>query len=568
MRHASRVLLAVCFVSLMATLAAPAWAQDSAKPDPAGAATGTAADAQNAGGAIVLTEPTDKSASDYAAKLKAYQDEKTQIDREPFAKGLADGVGQNRIAINLVWTLVTGYLVMFMQAGFALVETGFCRKKNAAHVMMTNFMIYPLGMLGFFILGFGLMFGAVGAVGSLGGTSPLTSGHFFGPSLHGVTMGLLAWNPKAFLLSRGVYDVGVFTLFLFQMVFMDTTATIPTGAMAERWKFTAFMVYGLVISMFIYPIYGSWVWGGGWLAMLGQAFGMGNGAADFAGSGVVHMVGGMVGLAGAIVLGPRIGKYSRDGKPNPMPGHNIPMALLGTFILAFGWFGFNPGSTLGASGGGLLRIGIIATATMLASATGAVAAVLYMMARTGKPDPSMAANGMLAGLVAITAPSGWVDAWGACIIGAVAGVLVCVSVFAIEKAGVDDPVGAVSVHGVCGAWGVLSVGLFADGTFGGGLNGVAHNVTGLFYGGGASQLLAQVIDVAVCAVWSFGVGYVFFKIQDKIMGIRSKKEDELEGLDLPEMGVEAYPEDAVKPGMLGGATPAGLPAASLAASEA
>src|SRR5439155_25149748 len=198
--------------------------------------------------------------------------------------------------------------------------------------------------------------------------------------------------------------VGVFTLFLFQMVFMDTTATIPTGAMAERWKFTAFMIYGFFISMIIYPIYGSWVWGGGWLSMLGQAFGLGNGACDFAGSGVVHMVGGMVGLAGAIALGPRIGKYNRDGKPNAMPGHNIPMALLGTFILAFGWFGFNPGSTLGASGGGLLRIGIIATNTMLASAGGAIAALLYWKSRKGFPDPSMVANGFLAGLVAITAP--------------------------------------------------------------------------------------------------------------------------------------------------------------------
>ena len=542
--------MATCVVALvMSFQASPARAEG----DPNGSKTGVAADAQGPGGALIPSEPTDKAASDYAQKKADYDKFMAQMDKEPVAKAMADGIGQNRIAINLVWLLVTGFLVMFMQAGFAMVEAGFCRKKNAAHVMMTNFMIYPIGMLGFYICGFALMFGAVGALGVLGGTSPLTAGTEVGiPGPNGATLGFFAWNPSAFFLGKGVYDVGVFAFFLFQMVFMDTTCTIPTGAMAERWKFSAFVVYGFFISTIIYPIFGNWVWGGGWLSQLGKAFGLGNGAADFAGSSVVHMVGGFAALAGAIALGPRIGKYGPNKTPNVLPAHNLPMAMIGTFILAFGWFGFNPGSMLGASGAGNLRIGVVATCTMLASATGAVGAMLYWWARYKKPDPSMCVNGMLAGLVAITAPSGWVDSMGACIIGLVAGILVCIAVPVVEKAGVDDPVGAFSVHGVCGAWGVLSVGLFGDGTFGGGLNGVSSNVTGLFYGGGMGQLMAQCIDVVVCAIWSFSVAFVFFKIQEKVMGIRPSKEDEIAGLDLPEMGVLAYPEDVVHVGSLSG----------------
>jgi Amt family ammonium transporter len=547
-RLLGRLALGGCLLSLTTGLMVrPAWSD----PDPSASKTGVAADAQTATGALAPAEPAVDASPEDKAKYEAW---KANVAKEPVAAASLDAIGQNKTAINMVWLLVCGFMVMFMQAGFAMVEAGFCRKKNAAHVMMTNFMIYPIGMLGFYICGFALMFGAVGAIGAIGGTSPLTAGTELGfPGPNGTTLGFLAWNPSAFFLQKGVYDAGVFAFFLFQMVFMDTTCTIPTGAMAERWKWSAFVVYGFFISTIIYPIYGNWVWGGGWLSQLGKAFGLGNGVADFAGSSVVHMVGGFVALAGAIALGPRLGKFSKDGKPNVLAAHNLPMAMIGTFILAFGWFGFNPGSMLGASGAGNLRIGIVATVTMLASASGAVAAMFYMLARFKKPDPSMCVNGMLAGLVAITAPSGWVDANGAIIIGAVAGLLVCVAVFAVEKAGVDDPVGAFSVHGACGAWGVISVGLFADGTFGGGLNGVSTAVTGLFYGGGAGQLIAQLIGVAVCAAWSFGVGYAFFAIQKATMGIRSKAEDELMGLDVPEMGVEAYPEDAVRPG-LGGPT--------------
>jgi ammonium transporter, Amt family len=470
-------------------------------------------------------------------------------------------VGHNKIAVNIVWTLITGFLVMFMQAGFALVETGFCRAKNAAHTMAMNFMVYGIGLLGFWICGFALQMGGVGAVAALGGTPPLNSE--FTVTLFGHPFGL--FGMKGFFLGADVYDVGVFALFLFQMVFMDTTATIPTGAMAERWKWSSFVIYGFFISMFVYPLFANWVWGGGWLAQLGSNFGLGHGHVDFAGSSVVHMVGGVAALAGAMVIGPRIGKYTRDGKPVAIPGHHIPMALLGTFILAFGWFGFNPGSTLA---GGDMRIAVVAVNTMLASAAGAVVAMIYMMARFGKPDPSMMANGMLAGLVAITAPCAFVTAPVSVLIGAISGVLVCWSVFFVEGTlKVDDPVGAISVHGVNGAWGVLSLGLFADGVYGEGWNGVPGKVTGLFYGA-PKQFLAECIGVVVCFAWTFVTIYAFFKVVDVIVGNRVSAETELAGLDLPEVGALAYPEFVLSPGTIGSYEPPPAPAPAPAASPA
>src|SRR2546428_549247 len=263
-----------------------------------------------------------------------------------------------------MWTLLTGFLVMFMQAGFALAETGFTRAKNVAHTMMMNFMVYAIGMTGYWIMGFALQMGGASPLATLGGTGVLDGE--FTISLFGKDFGL--WGTKGFFLAGSTYDVGVFALFLFQMVFMDTAATIPTGAMAERWKFSSFVIYGFFISMITYPLFANWVWGGGWLSQLGKNFGLGHGYVDFAGSSVVHMVGGVTALAGAMMLGPRIGKFNKDGTPNPIPGHNLPMAALGCFILAFGWFGFNPGSTL--AGGGP-RISVIAVNTMLASAAGA-----------------------------------------------------------------------------------------------------------------------------------------------------------------------------------------------------
>ncbi|WP_245688582.1 ammonium transporter [Thermogemmatispora onikobensis] len=457
---------------------------------------------------------------------------------EPFAYNLALYVDQNRLAINFVWTLVTGYLVMFMQAGFALVETGLCRAKNAGHTMAMNFMIYGIGMIGYFVVGFAFQFGGIGLVGvpNLGGLSSLTNELTI--PIGGINWGIVGY--KGFFLNDGTYDVGVAVMFLFQMVFMDTTATIPTGAMAERWKWSAFCVYGFFVSTLVYPIYGNWAWGGGWLSQLGK-IGLGAGYIDFAGSGVVHAVGGWCALAGAMVIGPRLGKYNRDGSPNTIPGHNMVLALLGCFILAFGWFGFNPGSTLGASGNGNLRIGLIAVDTMLAGAFGSVAAMLFTwLTGAKKPDIGMMGNGLLAGLVAITAPSGYVSPVSACIIGAVAGIIVILAAGFVEKVlKVDDPVGAIAVHGFNGLWGQISVGLFADGLANyGGLQ-----VRGLFFGD-PSQLVAQLIGAVACFVYVFGISWLFFKAYDKLFGLRVSPETELAGLDIPEMGSLGYAPDA------------------------
>ncbi len=487
----------------------------------------------HAQGAIGQGDPT-------GATTGTAKDVTVKDANNPTVSEVMETVGHNKIAINFVWTLLAGFLVMFMQAGFAMVETGFTRAKNAAHTMSMNFMIYPIGMLGFWICGYALQMGGVGAVSALGGTQPLN--HEFAINLFGHSFGL--FGLKGFFLSGNTYDVGVFALFLFQMVFMDTAGTIPTGAMAERWKFSAFIVFGFFMSMLVYPIFANWVWGAGWLSQLGANFGLGHGHVDFAGSSVVHMVGGVAALAGAIVIGPRIGKYSKSGESMPMPGHDIPMALAGTFILAFGWFGFNPGSTLA---GGDLRIAVVATNTMLAGTGGAIAAMFYVWKRLGKPDPSMLCNGMLAGLVAITAPCAFVNSVSAVIIGAIAGVLVVESVLFFDRVvKIDDPVGAISVHGVCGAFGVLSVGLFADGAYGEGWNGVSGTVRGLFYGD-ASQLAAQAIGTLTCFVWVFVTFFAFFKVVEALMGNRVSAAVELEGLDIPEMGALAYPDFVLTP---------------------
>ena len=334
---------------------------------------------------------------------------------------------------------------------------------------------------------------------------------------------------------------------------MDTTATIPTGSMAERWKFKSFIWWGLFCGAVYYPLFGAWTWGGGWLAKLGNSLQLGFGYVDFAGSGIVHATGGAAALAGAIVLGPRIGKFAKDGTARALPGHNIPMALLGTFILLFGWFGFNAASTFAATD---VQFAVAALNTGIAAAFGLVASMVYIMSRTGKPDPGMIANGMLAGLVAITAPCAFVSPWAAAVIGSIAGVLVIEAVFFVERRGLDDPVGAIAVHGVCGTFGVLAVGIFANGTYGAGWNGTtegaagsASGITGILGGDvglGLRQLGAQAIGVVVIWTVMLGLAYAFFKIQDKVTkgGIRSSVEDELVGLDYPEMGVTAYPGDA------------------------
>jgi Amt family ammonium transporter len=472
-------------------VATPA-ADDKAKGDPAGTITGTAAD-------IPVADPK--------AGL-------TLAD-------VVSTVGQNVVATNFVWTLVTGFLVMFMQAGFAVVETGLARAKNSNHTMMMNFMVYGVGMLAYWLIGFAIQEGGVGAVSNLGGTAPLN--HEVTMHLFGKDWGL--FGTRGVMLGGATYDVGVMVMFLFQMVFMDTALTIVTGTAAERWKYSAFIISSFVMGAFTYPLYANWAWGGGWLATLGSGYGLGHGYADFAGSGVVHAVGGVTALAMAIIIGPRIGKFRRDGTPNAIPGHDIVIVLLGCFILAFGWFGFNPGSTLGAATNGNLRISSVAVNTMLA-------------------DASMTGNGLLAGLVAITAPSGFVNPTGAVIIGLIAGVLCALSVEFCERVlKLDDVVGAISVHGTNGIWGVISVGLFADGksNYAGAWNGVPGSVTGLFYGD-AGQLVAQLMGVATLIGFVFTFSFTLNMILEGVWGHRVKPEIELEGLDMPEMGALGYPE--------------------------
>jgi len=512
-------------VPLDSKAAKPPSADDLAKGDPDGSKTGTVSD--------VVVSDTKKGL--------------TLAD-------LVNQAGQNRIAINFVWTLITGFLVMFMQAGFALVETGLCRAKNANHTMMMNFMVYGFGLFAFWVCGFALQMGGGAPYSTLGGANPLNSEHVI--SLLGKNWGL--FGTHGFFLSGASYDVAVMVLFLFQMVFMDTALTIVTGSCAERWKFAAFAISSVFMGAITYPLFANWAWGGGWLSQLGANFGLGHGYCDFAGSGVVHAVGGITALAVSLILGPRIGKYNRNGTSNAIPGHDIVIVLAGCFILAFGWFGFNPGSTLAASGNGALRIGSIAVNTMLAGCTGSFGAILYMWIRYGKPDASMSGNGLLAGLVAITAPSGFVNTVGSAIIGLVAGLLVCVSVEFVDRVlKVDDPVGAISVHGTNGLWGVISVGLFADGAsnYGGSWNGVNGSVRGLFYGD-PGQLVAQLIGVGTLIGFVFTLSYVTGWVIDVIVGQRVSAADELEGLDIPEMGALCYPEYVLKPEGVGKAAAA------------
>ena len=346
------------------------------------------------------------------------------------------------------------------------------------------------------------------------------------------------WGTQGWFMNGDFYDVDKYLNMFWMLVFCATAATIVSGAVAERLKFKAYIIYSIVISAIIYPIFGHWVWGDGWLSQL--PYGMG--ALDFAGSGVVHAVGGFVGLAGTMVLGPRFGKYDKNGKPRAIPGHSIALAALGVFILWFGWFGFNPGSTCDAHH---LRISVIAVNTNLAAAASALMALLIAKWKTKKWDTGMALNGAIAGLVGITAGCAWVEGWAAIVIGLIAGVIMYASVKFIESKGIDDPVGAVSVHGMSGLWGLLSIGFFADGTYGN-YSVEPPYVTGLLYGGGGGQLLAQFISVLVVFAWSFGLGYLMFKAMDKAFGIRVPPEVELQGLDIPEHGTPGYPEFILK----------------------
>lgn len=405
----------------------------------------------------------------------------------------------NAVAIDTIWILMAAFLVFFMQAGFAMVETGFTRAKNACNIMMKNLMDFAVGSVAFWAVGFGIMFGA-SAFGVFG-----TSGFF-----------LSTGDPST---SEGLWQ---YAFWMFQAVFAATAATIVSGAMAERTKFKSYMAYSAVITALIYPVVGHWIWGDGWLSAKGMI--------DFAGSTVVHSTGGWAALAGAILLGPRIGKYSPDGSSNAITGHNIPLASLGVFILWFGWFGFNAGST---TSGTDLSIATIAVTTNLAAAAGSISAMIFVWFKFGKPDISMSLNGALAGLVGITAGCANVSPSSALMIGAVSGILVVISVEFLDKVlKIDDPVGAVSVHGVCGAWGTLAVGLFAQETFGG--------VNGLFHGGGMTQFITQLTGVVSVFAWVFTSAFIVFYVIKVVMGLRASDEEQLKGLDICEHGMEAY----------------------------
>jgi Amt family ammonium transporter len=418
-----------------------------------------------------------------------------------FAQEAAEATASSIKPINVVWTLVAAFLVFFMQAGFAMVETGFTRAKNAGNIIMKNLMDFSIGSISFFIIGYGIMFGA-DAAGLIG------TDKFFLSS--GTPL-----NPD------GMWE---YTFWIFQAVFAATAATIISGAMAERTKFSSYMIYSLFITAVIYPVSGHWIWGGGWLSEMGFV--------DFAGSTVVHSVGGWAAMVGALILGPRIGKYGPNGTVKAIPGHNIPLASLGVFILWFGWFGFNAGST---TAGDNLSISFIVVNTNLAAAAGAIAAMITIWIKSGKPDVSMSLNGALAGLVAITAGCASVSPMSAIIIGLIAGVVVVFSVTLFDFVfKIDDPVGAISVHGVVGAVGTLLVGVFAEAQFAG------EGVNGLLYGGGFSLLGVQALGVLAVFGWVTVTSGILFFLIKVIVGLRVSREEELRGLDIDEHGMESY----------------------------
>ena len=476
----------------------------------------------------------------------------------PKLEDVAASASEIKNALNIMWMLLASFLIFFMQAGFALVETGFTRAKNVAHTMAMNMMVFCIGAVGYWLTGFGLMFGGVnfswpevatvGAVAGEWAHSPVTLGDWTGmlatPLIAIGQFGLAGGS--GFALSGIGLNTGILAFFIFQMVFMDTAATIPTGSMAERIKWSGFCLMGLFVGMFIYPLVGGWVWGGGWLQNLGRIAGLGNGAVDFAGSGVVHMIGGTLALTGTLVLGPRIDKFNKDGSANTLPAHNLPLGILGTIILFFGWFGFNPGSSLGFTGTFGQLAANAAVNTLVAGSVAGCTAMCYMwfFGPSKKPDPAMSVNGLLAGLVAITAPCAFVNPIDSAVIGLVAGVIVCLATFALDKAKIDDPVGAVPVHFVNGLWGVISVGLFANGLeASAGWNGMTGTVRGLFYGGGVNQLLAQFAEAISVLVVVGVLSYAFFKLLHKLKLLRVSPEVEIGGLDIPEMGVHGYFDD-------------------------
>ena len=543
----------------LANVAAPAAAQEP-KPDPAGIVTGDKTNVVDAGGnSFIPAEPTDKTSPDYEKNKKSYEEFKAQAEKEPLAVKLADAVGHVRVAGNASWTLITGYLVLFMQAGFALLTCGLVRKKNAGHLMMLNFAAYVFAFLAYYAVGYAFQFGAVAvnaAPTNLGGT----------PTLNHFLMGSGSWGflgGKGFFLSGPAYDAGSNVLTLFEVVFMETAGYIIVGSICERITFWSFILCELFVGGILYPVFGCWVWGGGWMSQLGTTMGWGHGYVDFAGSTVVHAVGGFCAMALSIILGPRLGKFGKDGKTRVFPAHNLVYVVTGTFILLFGWMGFNPGSTLGATD---LRISVIAINTNLAAVAGSATAMVLWYLLFGKPDVTMACNGMLAGLVAITAPCAFVSANAAVLIGILAGAVVCGGVLFNDRVTkIDDPCGAISVHGFCGWLGAVAVGIFADGTYGAGWNGVGASnylgraglgVTGILHGD-PRQFMVQFGGATLCVLWAFGATFAVFKVVNAFKSMRVTAEVEQDGLDIPEFGLAGYPEDAVPVGSVAAVTAAG-----------
>lgn len=403
-----------------------------------------------------------------------------------------------KYSADTVWVLVAAFLVFFMQAGFAMVESGFTRAKNAVNILMKNLMDFSMGSIAYWAIGFAIMFGAGNAfMGTSGWFVPAESEAF----------GSLDWS-----------TVPTHAAWLFQLVFAATAATIVSGAMAERTQFKSYLIYSVFITGIIYPVVGHWVWGGGWLSDLGMS--------DFAGSTVVHSTGGWLALTGAIVLGPRLGKYDSEGKPRPIAGHNLPLAALGVFILWLGWFGFNPGSQMGADA---VPLASIAVTTNIAAAAGAITAMITAWIFLGKPDAGMSLNGALAGLVTITAGCASVTPTSAAIMGALGGIVVVLSVLLLERFRIDDPVGAVSVHGTCGALGTLLLGFF-------------DSSSGVFAGGGFGLLWAQFVGVVAVLVWCLVTGFILFYAIKAATGLRVTQEEEQAGLDYEEHGASAYPD--------------------------
>jgi len=428
---------------------------------------------------------------------------------------LSEAVSANKIALDTVWVLVTAFLVFWMNAGFALVESGLCQAKNTVNILAKNFVVFAIASIAFLVIGWGLMFGD-------GNSLIGTDGLFF---LLGADN-----SPATGDAYKGVYSamnwtgVPLYAKFFFQLVFAGTAATIVSGAVAERIKFLSFIVFSVIIVGFIYPVGGHWIWGGGWLAKAGMF--------DFAGSTVVHSIGGWAALAGVMVLGPRLGKFTKDGRVSPIPGHNMSTATLGALILWLGWFGFNPGSTMAADAGAIARIALT-TNTAAAAATLTATLTAWIMLR--KPDLSMILNGTLAGLVAITASCAFVSVVSSLIIGLIAGVLVVLAVIMFDKLKLDDPVGALSVHLVNGVFGTLALGFFAEDRFAPGITG-----DGLLFGGGTKLVVSQIMGIVGIGVFTFVVSIVAWYVIKAIFGLRVSKEEEMEGLDIGEHGVEAY----------------------------